>query len=165
MCGNPAVVFQTEREREKPFKKKKRTVRVSRRRRRLSGGGGGGSVMMMRAVVVVVVVVVAILQRREKIHRRCCCLRSFGGHFCVSRTNLRDGCSRACRAKKRGKRVRERVFVCLLDRTFRDGSRLVSSRSVRLFSLLLSAGWESDEWRIVSFGSAAGSFIFSREFN
>ena len=110
MCGNPAVVFQTEREREKPFKKKKRTVRVSRRRR-LSGGGGGGSVMMMRAVVVVVVVVVAILQRREKIHRRCCCLRSFGGHFCVSRTNLRDGCSRACRAKKRGKRVRERVFL------------------------------------------------------
>jgi len=102
-----------ERERE-TILKKKRTVRVSRRRRRrrLSGGGGGGSVMMMRAVVVVVVVVVvAILQRREKIHRRCCCLRSFGGHFCVSRTNLRDGCSRACRAKKRGKRVRERVFL------------------------------------------------------
>jgi len=117
-----------ERERE-TILKKKRTVRVSRRRRRrrLSGGGGGGSVMMMRAVVVVVVVVVvAILQRREKIHRRC--LRSFGGHFCVSRTNLRDGCSRACRAKKRGKRgALERVFVCLLDRTFRDGSRLVSS--------------------------------------
>ena len=116
------MVFQTERERETIYKKK-RTVRVSRRRRRRLSGGGGGSAMMMRAVVVVVV---AILQRREKIHRRC--LRSFGGHFCVSRTNLRDGCSRACRAKKRGKRgALERVFVCLLDRTFRDGSRLVSS--------------------------------------
>jgi len=107
MCGNPAVVFQTEREREKPFKKKKRTVRVSRRRRRLSGGGGGGSVMMMRAVVVVVVVVVAILQRREKIHRRC--LRSFGGHFlCLKNKSPRRMFTRlSCEKTRETRRARE----------------------------------------------------------
>ena len=67
--------------------------------------------------------------------------------------------------KNAGNAARSRGFFLFVRPTFRDGSRLVSSRSVRLFSLLLSAGWESDEWRIASFGSAAGSFIFSREFN
>ena len=98
-----------QREREKPFLKKKRTVRVSRRRRRrLSGGGGGGSVMMMRAVVVVVVVVVvAILQRREKIHRRC--LRSFGGHFlCLKNKSPRRMFTRlSCEKTRETRRARE----------------------------------------------------------
>ena len=100
---------------------------------------------MMRAVVVV-----AILQRREKIHRRCCCLRSFGGHFCVSikrknksprRKFTRLSCEKTRETRVRSRECARGFFVCLLDRTFPDGSRLVSSRSVRLFSLLLSAGW------------------------
>jgi hypothetical protein len=65
-------------------------------------------------VVVVVVVVAIILQRREKIHHRR--LLGFDGHCaCVARkTNLRDGCSIARRAKKRRfewrfSRMREKV--------------------------------------------------------
>jgi len=107
----------------------------------------------------------------------CCCyssasrenssalLAEFRWSFFVSQEQISETDVHALVVRKNAGNACARGFFCLLDRTFRDGSRLVSSRSVRLFSLLLSAGWESDEWRIVSFGSAAGSFIFSREFN